>query len=386
MKEFIYAWRKTLTLCQNIIFPATFFCIAILLFYGLSTFSHEKLISLHISFYIFSSLSLLTLLYFNRQKLCFYIISIIICYILINLLKNISTIPNNIIQNIFVLLPLNLLIFSQAPNYKLLSKISLYMLIFIFIEYSIIEKLLINSNLNISLLDSSSYFLSLSFILFIILNIVSLTQAIIQGTLISYAIFFSNLSIFIGIFYYGSATALALFFSLSVFLIFTSLCIDIYINTYQDTLTTLMTRKAFVNQSSKFPLKYTIGLVSIDDYDKLAYMFGKKRRNEIVKLIAQKLKSVEPDELLYRYSPDQFIIIFKNEIKKDAYKRMENIRRQIAASSFELSGQKKTTKITISGCVSEKKRSDANAIEVLVRANKTLQKALTFSHNLTSQA
>lgn len=147
-----------------------------------------------------------------------------------------------------------------------------------------------------------------------------------------------------------------------------------------------MSRQAFIIQSEKFPLKYSIGIISIDDYDKMAYMFGKKSRNNLVKLIAAKLSNIEPDEPLYRYSNDRFIIIFKNEIKKEAYKRMENLRRQIASASFELSKQNKPIKITVSGCVSEKKRSDANAIEVLVRTHKVLQKALTFSHNLTSQA
>ena len=201
-----------------------------------------------------------------------------------------------------------------------------------------------------------------------------------------YCIFFSNFSIFIGTFYYSSPTELSLFFAFSSFIIFICLCTDIYFNTYHDPLTSLMSRQAFILQSAKFPLKYSIGIISVDDYDKMAYMFGKKGRNEIIKLIALKLSEIEPEELLYRYSNDRFIIIFKNEIKKEAYKRMENLRRQIAAANFEPSNKSKPIKITISGCISEKKRSDADAIEVLVRAHKVLQKALTFSHNLTSQA
>ena len=92
------------------------------------------------------------------------------------------------------------------------------------------------------------------------------------------------------------------------------------------------------------------------------------------------------DENLYRYSNSEFIIIYKNESKKESFEHLEQIRRAIASAEFVLNNRKKSIKLTVSTCVSEKKRSDANAIEVLYRIHKTLQKANEFSHNISSQA
>ena len=48
--------------------------------------------------------------------------------------------------------------------------------------------------------------------------------------------------------------------------------------------------------------------------------------------------------------------------------------------------RKKPIKLTVSCAVSEKKRSDANSVEVLVRAHKALQKTYKFTQNVTSKA
>ena len=79
-------------------------------------------------------------------------------------------------------------------------------------------------------------------------------------------------------------------------------------------------------------------------------------------------------------------LIFKNEDKNAAYNQMEQIRRSVASAEFMLAKSPKAVKLTISGSVSEKKRSDANAMEVLSRVHKTLQKTSAFSFNITSKA
>ena len=74
------------------------------------------------------------------------------------------------------------------------------------------------------------------------------------------------------------------------------------------------------------------------------------------------------------------------EIKNEAYEKTEQIRRGIAGTEFCLRGYNKPIKLTVSGAVSEKKRSDADAVEVIYRANKALQKANRFTQNITTKA
>ena len=127
-------------------------------------------------------------------------------------------------------------------------------------------------------------------------------------------------------------------------------------------------------------------MVSIDGYDEMKNMFGKKDRDILIKMMVGKIIEEAGDENLYRYSNSEFIIIYKNESKKESFEHLEQIRRAIASAEFVLNNRKKSIKLTVSTCVSEKKRSDANAIEVLYRIHKTLQKANEFSHNISSQA
>ncbi len=80
------------------------------------------------------------------------------------------------------------------------------------------------------------------------------------------------------------------------------------------------------------------------------------------------------------------MIVYKNLDRNETFERVETIRRAVASSLFEFSPHKKPLKLTISGAVSEKKRQDLTAYEVLVRTRKVLQKTRSFSHNVTSKA
>ena len=82
----------------------------------------------------------------------------------------------------------------------------------------------------------------------------------------------------------------------------------------------------------------------------------------------------------------EFIIIFKNEDKKESFEHLEQIRRAIASTDFMLGNRKKGLKLTVSCCVSEKKRSDDSSLDVLVRARKALQKTYQFTQNVTTKA
>ena len=160
----------------------------------------------------------------------------------------------------------------------------------------------------------------------------------------------------------------------------------LYQSTYKDELTELPGRNSFLLHSKDFPLKYSIGLILIDDYERLSKVFGRQGINSLVKMISQRLQDTETEAQIYRYNDDEFVVLFRGEDKKSAFNRVEQMRRSIASAEFMLRGYKKPIKLTVSGSVSEKKRSDANAVEVLVRADKALQKAYRFTQNITSQA
>ena len=103
-------------------------------------------------------------------------------------------------------------------------------------------------------------------------------------------------------------------------------------------------------------------------------------------MISRRIVAAETEAVIYRYGDDELVLIFKNEDKNAAYEQMEQIRRAVASAEFMLGKRQKGLKLTVSCCVSEKKRSDDNSIEVLIRTRKALQKAYQFTQNVTSKA
>lgn len=383
--------ERIFPLIKNIMIPAALFGIALICFYAYGSFSPSSLIILHSAFYTISFVSFMILLYFNQRRPVFYILLLTLSYILINYLKNslgADYATSSYYINLCFFLPLNLLAFYFIPSTRLLVRMNVLLLLALFAQFSLGELLgHLDFRLNLSLLDGHFGNISiLGFMIFIITLTLFFIRASQNGTILSYALFFCSLNLLFGMLYSQSPAALTLFYSCAALTLMLAIIQDLYYSTYKDTLTDLPSRYSYMINSSAFPLKYSIGLVSIDDYSQMQNVFGRRDRDILVRMVTSKIIEEEGEENLYRYNEDEFLLIFKNENKNEGFERLEKIRRAVASAEFVLSNRKKNIKLTVSTCVSEKKRSDANSMEVLFRIRKTLQKANEFSHNISSKA
>ncbi len=389
MKNFKYNSEKISSAIKNGSVQAAIFGCVVIMFCIAEHFSSQTNIIFHSLFYMLNLAIFLILFYFNKSKPAFYVLCTTISYLAVNALKNnlgANFTASSAYQNICVFLAINLLFFACLPNIRLRAKRNLGLLILIFGQYSLGEHLS-NQELSLNIFSSPNSTLNgLALILFCLTSLILFIKMTVRGNLSDYSFFFSICCITLGLRHSDSATGLSLFFFTSSLLILYSLALSLYFETYKDTLTGFYSRNSYLIQTKKFPLKYSIGLISIDDYDKLERNFGRRAKNNIVKLIAHQISEQEKEEPIFRYTEDEFIILFRNADKKETFQRMEEIRRSIASVSFCYHPRRKPIKLTVSGAVSEKKRSDADSFEVLLRADKTLQKTRTFSHNITSQA
>jgi diguanylate cyclase (GGDEF)-like protein len=229
-------------------------------------------------------------------------------------------------------------------------------------------------------LNTLSIFL---FFIFLVSAFIKCTQS---GYIDDTALFFSGLNVSAGFYYSASSTALSIFFCASALTLFIGLLKNIQYTRGHDIQTGLLSRQTYLKESAKYPLKYSLAIICIDNYKNLYKVIGYFKMQKLIKMLALHLSKLEPDTPIYRYSADEFIMVLKNDNLKQSYEKLDNIRREIASSEFMFSHRQKGLKITISGCVSEKKRSDANATEVLLRARKNLQKTYQFTQNLISKA
>ncbi|MDR1026134.1 MAG: diguanylate cyclase [Lactobacillus sp.] len=373
-------FEKLISYNKHLFLPALIFMVAVICFLTKQDFESGSLSTLHWGFYTLSFISVMVLLFFNQDKPLFITASILLSYLLINHLKRsygYSFTNSEYYIKLSILLPINLIIFYFMPNKKLINKQNLYLLFFLLIEVTLVEKLTLPAYL--------PYVDYVTMSLFVLMNICSFTQSIRAGTIDSIYLFFAGLCITVGFYFSDNPIALALFFFSAALIIFINICIRIYFFIYKDFLTELSSRQSFVMDSKKFPLKYSLGIVALDEYENIKKAFGYRYTDDLIRMLSTIICDFQEKENVYRYSADEFVIIFRNETGKEGYEHLEQIRRKVASSEFALKWRKKPLKITISASVSEKKRSDSNAYEVLVRAHKALQKTYKFTQNVTTK-
>lgn len=390
MKKISQLLENLFPLLKNMFIPALLTGSGLIWFLASESIPLASQLTLHHAFYILSFIAFLILLYFNQSKTIFFLLTMTMSYVLINYIKFQQ--PHNFFEtsayrNLLFFVPLNLILFYFLPAGKLLCRRNVYLLLAVMAEFSIGEHLLRhNVILDLPYCQAPHSLTCLSTVFFLCAIVAFFTRSIATGHILDYSLFFATLNILFGFYFSDNASALTIFFSLGILILLLAVIQDIYYCTYKDPSTGFASRNAFIIQSPKFPLKYSVGIISIDNYENLHKAFGKRGRGQLLKMIALRLNSCESEAIIYRYAEDELVLIFKNEDKNSAYEKMEKIRRSVASAQFVLSSFKKPVKLTISGSVSEKKRSDANTFEVLLRTRKALQKTSAFSCNVTSKA
>ena len=381
--------EKIIPLIGNMLLPAFLFACALLSFCLQGTFSNTATSVFHTGFYLLSFIGFLTLLYCNRGKPVFIFLLIALAYMLINFLKHLfgaEYTQSAAYISLATLMPLNLLILYFLPAKRFFNKINIWILLGIFAQFSLAELLARHQVALGTSIYSPNTLNLVSLMIFIILLLTTLYNSAISGSIADYNYFFTSLSVCLAFYYSDSAYGLSIFCFCAVLISLSALAQIIYNETYKDTLTGLDSRNYYIIHSKNLPFKYCVGVISIDDYDKLGINFGRRIQNILTKLIARQIINLEKDENIYRYDDDKFVILYKNLDKNESFERLEIIRRAIVSAQFEFSTRHKPIKLTISAGVSEKKRSDANSFEVLARADKAMRKIRAFSHNVTSKA
>lgn len=279
------------------------------------------------------------------------------------------------------MLPLNWLYFTVWEDDRLNNEKNFYALCFVLLEMALAE----NSGHFVNMENFAGTDTVLLWewgVVFLFL----LLHASRDGNIKNAGIFFAFACL--GMIFAGksSMAAFSLFSSASALVLFLSSVHSYIYRFVRDELTGVYSRRMYhIHSRRSFPLKFSIGVICLDDYAKLVRVFGQKKVNRLIRMIVKKIQDLDTGAVLYRYHDDEFILVFKNEDKKQSYEYLETIRRAVAGAEFVLD-RRQVVKVTISAGVSEKKRSDANVDVVLERTREVLQKAYKFTQNITSKA
>lgn len=375
--------KKVFSTTVDIFLPACLFAFCTFFYCDKAISADMQSVFFHTMFYVLFVIWMFYIFFCKRSRDGILSLFLVFCYIGLNVLKQKYAIAFDKTvqyQLIGVTILCNWLVYVVMDFFKVSKQYDFYFLCFLLFQACLIE------NANEFFVENFGTDFDIGVILCWLVGIlVYIVYVSVYPNIKNYGAFFSFLCAGLGFFNSESAFGLSLYFSFAVLILFVStVYLDIY-RYFRDLLTGVYSSQSYLRHSKNFPLKYSLGIICIDDYEKLLKIFGENQVNILVKLIMKIILSTSYGAEIYRYGEDEFILIFKNEDKKQCFEYLEEIRRSIAGSEFVLNS-KRIVKITVSAGVSEKKRSDADADTVLMRTREAVQRTYKFTQNMTSKA
>ena len=369
--------------------PACCFALGLAFFFGYYPYEFSTNNYLHFSFYALSFLSLIVLFFINRSKPFLTVLTGVICYILLNRIKLLH--PNDFFLSaqyiwLCLLLPLNLAVFYFLPTSKLKQMSNFYLFVFMLAQISCVSKFgdfILQSPLISITVGIMPLWVAAAWI--VVLVSVALDISF-RSTVINTGLFYADSALFFALIYADSASACTTFFLTFALISDIAAILDLRHLYHFDYLDGVGSYQAYLTQASKkFPFKYTIGLLCIDNREEVFQKLGKRRIKILEQMIVNRIKDFPYKIEIFRHERNELILVFKNETAKQVIDYAEEIRRTLTGSEFVFS-DKNVFKITVSICVSEKTRKDLDAAEVINRAHITLQKANSLNSNICMKA
>ena len=167
---------------------------------------------------------------------------------------------------------------------------------------------------------------------------------------------------------------------------------------YTDELTGLPGRRRLNEALINLGRKYAIAMIDIDHFKKFNDKYGHKTGDQVLKMIASKLKEITGGAKVFRYGGEEFTAIFPGKGVEEAMPHLEVYRKIIESIPFVIRGKgrrkgsvenrgkvsskgQKKSKVTVSIGVAGPGKAHATPEKVLKAADKILYKAKKAGRN-----
>jgi len=169
-----------------------------------------------------------------------------------------------------------------------------------------------------------------------------------------------------------------------------------YTLAYRDELTTLPGRRALNEACKRLGGSYCLAMVDIDFFKKLNDRHGHDVGDQVLRMVAARLRSCDGGGRAYRYGGEEFCIVFNGAERDSAQQHLEVLREKIAGAPFVIRSKnrpskkpktakpKKTEnalKVTVSIGVAQRSDKHRHPDEVLKAADQALYRAKEGGRN-----
>lgn len=169
---------------------------------------------------------------------------------------------------------------------------------------------------------------------------------------------------------------------------------------YRDELTGLPGRRALNDKLLMMRGIYAVAMLDIDFFKKFNDRYGHDVGDQVLCMVAGKLKHVSGGGRAFRYGGEEFTIVFPRKTMGDALPHLEKLRQTVAEAGFvirgaerpkkrpkiiRLWGKKKTVSVTVSIGVAERDSRRQPPQALLKKADKALYRAKGAGRNRVAQ-
>jgi diguanylate cyclase (GGDEF)-like protein len=113
---------------------------------------------------------------------------------------------------------------------------------------------------------------------------------------------------------------------------------------YIDELTGLMGRRSLNEELVNLSRKYVIAMIDIDHFKKFNDQYGHKTGDQVLKMIASKLKNITGGTKVFRYGGEEFTAIFPGKEIEEAVPHLDIYRKIIESTPFMIRGKERRHK------------------------------------------
>lgn len=195
-----------------------------------------------------------------------------------------------------------------------------------------------------------------------------------------------------------SGPAPVLFFAAAGLILIVTTVESSFSMAYMDDLTGLAGRRSLNQELLNLGKRYCIAMIDIDHFKKFNDTYGHKTGDQVLKMIASKLKQMTGGAKVFRYGGEEFTAIFPGKSTEDCLPHLEVYRKTIETAHFVVRGKdrgkgssenrgkrkadgQKRVKVTVSIGIASPERALTNPEAVLKEADKALYKAKKRGRN-----
>ncbi|SCY78620.1 GGDEF domain-containing protein [Alkaliphilus peptidifermentans] len=379
--------------------------IAVLYYFYIDSFPTTVLTITQYAPYVIYTFGMFMAIQFNRSRIFFILLTLIISQIAVNPLW----FNTYIYISICFFIPMNILFFSSLKERGYLTTWGLLRFGFIFLQACYLIWIYFGGYSKIITFMSSPIFPweigspvpHYAFLLFIAALAIILVKLIAYKTFLDPFLLGVIISVFVSINFVENALLASIFFSSGGIILISAIIQLTYNMSYLDELTGLPARRALREEMMKLSGNYVIAMLDIDFFKKFNDKHGHDVGDEVLKMVAATIQQVKGKGKAYRYGGEEFTILFPSKNLKEALPYLEEVRQNIAKREFIIRDKNRPKKkpqtvvknrnplkklhVTISIGASEKIKELKSPQEVLKAADKALYRAKKKGRNCVSK-